>query len=135
MRNVACSVLACLLLDTNGGRSEEESDLIYLHSLKLGQKGRLNERVPDINLICALLIDEVLSDDEVMIRDSMINNPPRSKTFGKQVGRITRAVVEMPTKGLVDGAPFEPPGVLEVVRTKKTKKGTVFVLRPVVKKK
>ena len=115
---------------------EKEETLLHLGNLKLGQKGKLNDKQTNIDFNYILLVDQVLSENEVLIRDRVTVNVPKSKNFGKETGPAHRAIIQIPTKGLVDNARFDPKEtIFEVIDTKKIGMATYFLLRPVKEKK
>jgi hypothetical protein len=115
---------------------QEKQTQLLLGSLRLGQKGELKDTSGSIDYIYSLLVDRILSENEVLIKSRLMVNVPQSENFGKEVGTIQRAILKVPTKGLVDGARYDPKDtVFEVIDTKKIEEATYFVLRPVEKKK
>jgi hypothetical protein len=107
------------------------AETLYLHALQLGQVGKLNDDQTDIQFTYMLLVDRVLSENEVLIRDRSTVNVPRSKNFGKATGPGHKAIIQMPTKGLVDNAQFRTKDtVFEVFDTRQVGTATYFVLRP-----
>jgi hypothetical protein len=98
----------------------QQTTTLSLGALKIGEIGMLNDRQLDINFDYILLVDRVLSENEVLIRDRVTVNAPRSINFGKVTGTAHNAVIQMPTKGLVDNARFDPNDtIFEVAGTKK----------------